>query len=404
MEHNNSSDVVIIGGGIAGVSTLYYLTQCGIKNVWLIEKSAELALGITRHTAGQVMLQMDNEFDILLSQRSLKEIKELENITGINLYKQKTGMLTVAPGVKFPDKLEKWFERQESLNIPTEIWDTPKIRARVPLLNTQDIDFGIYSEQDGVVNADLLVKLYAKLAKARGAKVVTGSEVTNIITRNNKIYGVETNKQEIIRTRIVVNAAGLYAKAIGHWIGLNLPLINSWRFNGFTHLLDPDLDLVPRNMPTVEVLNKEPDKIIYVGPQNNCIDFTIGVFSVEKFGDNASPKLMLEDERYYTEFEARFPRLFDNKSYQNPQGGQFDEKRSNGSPRCSVRHEEYPEDSKPILGPVESIEGYFNNCGWGGLGITHGPIGGMLVANSIAKTKNFPINIEPFLLQRFTRK
>jgi glycine/D-amino acid oxidase-like deaminating enzyme len=58
-------------------------------------------------------------------------------------------------------------------------------------------------------------------------------------------------------------------------------------------------------------------------------------------------------------------------------------------------------DGRPILGAMEGLEGYVNDCGWGGEGIMHSPIGGQLVAEWIhdGKTTTFPI--EPFLLGRF---
>lgn len=398
MSVNNNPDVVIIGGGIAGACTLYYLSKFGIKNVLLIEKANYLAYGITRHTAGQVMLQMDNEFDILLSQYSLDELKQLQELTGINLYKNKTGMLTVSPGVPFSERLQKWFYRQESLGIPTEIWDIKKIQSKVPLLNIHEIDFGIFSKQDGVVDADRLVNTYAKCAQELGAKVNTDVEATNIRIEKNQVVGVETNRG-FISTKIVVNSAGLDARIVGSWIGLDLPLSNTWRFNGFTKQIKSHL--VPEDMPTIEVLHEQSDKTIYMGPQTNGVDFTIGVFPVAQYGNYASPRLMLEEERYSSELEYRFPLLFDNTSYEDPHGGQFDEKRGNGSPRCIVKHEGFPQDSNPILGPVNSVKGYYNNCGWGGLGITHGPIGGKLVAASIAEVTDLPTSLEPFLLKRF---
>jgi len=394
--------VVIVGGGIAGTSTFYYLTRYGIQNVLLLEKEEALGLGITRSTAGQIMLQMGNEFDIVLSQVSVNELVDIQKKNRINLYEKKPGMLTVSPGVPYSKNLQQWYERQSRMGIPTEIWNKDAIMSRVPILHVDDIDKGIFCKEDGMVDANQLVNLYAELAEDSGAEYRLGVEVIGIRTINNRIIGVDTRhegKGEFIAADIIVNAAGLEALFIGQMVHVDLPLSRSWRFNGYTGSLKENI--IPNNMPIVEVLHSDPGKILYIGPQVDSIDYTIGSFPEEKHGDHLTAKIMIEDDACASELSKRLPRLMDEQSYVDPKRGILDLKRCNGSRRCLVKHPNYPDDNSPILGPIKSIEGYYNSCGWGGLGITHGPTGGMLVAASIVGKDDLAIKINPFLLERF---
>jgi len=58
-------------------------------------------------------------------------------------------------------------------------------------------------------------------------------------------------------------------------------------------------------------------------------------------------------------------------------------------------------DGLPILGPVDAVEGYINDCGWGGDGVSHAPAGGQLIAGFVTGTSNLQLNIETFRLRRF---
>jgi glycine/D-amino acid oxidase-like deaminating enzyme len=262
------------------------------------------------------------------------------------------------------------------LDIPVEILSKDEIKARAPILNVEDIEIGLFCEKDGIIDANALVHAYVSLAKMSGAVVETGVRATNIVIHGGKVVGVETTRG-FVSAPVVINAAGIHAREVGAWIGLDLPLANALR-----HIVyNVPIPIVPEDMPMLEVLNPV---VIYIASRGKRPDYTIGTFPTDSFEHKPNLELMLDKH-------------LDDLIYRVPALAMAGVESVIAGIRCATQ------DFFPILGPVDEISGYFNNCGWGGYGITNGPVGGVLVAECIAGKSELDISIEHFVLKRFQK-
>lgn len=365
-----TADVVIIGGGIAGASAAYHLTKNGIRNVQLVEMKS-LGSGTTAYTAGWVMLQETSEIKIRMTQASYEELRTLNEEDSIGF--QIRGSLSVNTSEFSNDQMEKANLRR-SLGVPIDILTTKEIKSMAPILKADDLGIGTYCKDDGLVDAHALLQAYVRRAKSLGARISESVKVLGIKTSDSRVVGVETT-DGFINSPVIVNATGIYAKQIGKLIGLDLPIQNALRHNVYT----APIASVPEGMPLIEVLNPE---VIYLGSSGKRVDYTIGTFDTDSYEHKPNLDLLLE--RHLNDLIYRVPEVAEARIID-----------------CTAGIRSITPDGLPILGPVDGIEGYINDCGWAGNGIMYAPIGGQLVADYIAHKKTTPINIEQFSLSRF---
>jgi sarcosine oxidase subunit beta len=367
-----TASVVIIGGGIIGASTLYYLSQKGHSDIVLLEKGT-LGCGTTAYTAGWVRFQQDSDLGIQMAQISLNEIKRFQQEENIGL--KIKGSITTFMADKVDQELENT-RLLESLDIPVTMMTKEDIKEVAPILNTSDLSMGRYCKEDGVVDANALLLHYVRKGKAFSKNIIVeeGVQVNNIRTDKGKVIAVETS-EGIISTPVVINAAGIYADHVGKSVGLDIPLIKKLGHNIYTEPIDSISD----NMPLLEVLDVET---LYIGSSGKRADYTIGSFKTD--GYDHRPRLDTLLEKYHDILLYRAPALA-----------------QSGIVNCTAGVRAHTHDGLPIIGFVNNLEGYFNNCCYGSEGIIYSPIGGILLAELIAEGKTQTLSLEPFLLERF---
>lgn len=365
-----TADVVIIGGGIIGASTLYHLVINGIHNVILIEKDL-LGSGTTAYTAGWVRLQQSSILGCKMAQLSLKELSEIsieENI-GLNI----KGSIS-AYTFDLAEDENRLSNQLAQLGTYTELLNPNDIGNYAPFINTTGLALGRYCKDDGVVDANALLQFYIKRSKRSGVKILEGIKVKNILIERNTIVGIETTIG-VINTNTIVNASGIYADLVGAWIGLKIPLIKKLGHNIFTE----PIELIPNNMPLIEIIDKTP---LYVGSSEKRADYTLGSFQIDSY--EHKPQLNMVIEKFFDYLYFRAPAL--------AEAGIVD---------CTAGIRANSPDDFPIIGPVDSLRGYINNCCFGSEGIIFAPIGGQIVADYILKGVSEKLPLEPFLLKRF---
>ncbi len=370
-----TASAVIIGGGIIGASTLYYLSLKGISNITLIEKNS-LGSGTTAFTAGWVRYQQDSELGIRIAKICLNEILRINEEENIGL--RIKGSVTAFSADKVHQE-SKNTELLELLGIPVTVMTKQEITEVAPILNTSDLDMGRYCQGDGVVDANAMLYYYIRKSKLLGKNITVqeGVEVVDLIIDKGKVLGVRTT-EEIISTPLVINAAGIYADKVGKLVGLNIPLIKKLGHNIYTEAIDS----IPIDMPLLEILDKD---ILYIGSSGKHADYTIGSFRTEQYEHR--PQLNVVLDKYYDALMHRAPELV-----------------TVGIANCTAGVRAHTPDGLPIIGPANSVDGYFNNCCYGSEGIIFAPIGGMLISEFISDGKSHTLNLDPFLLERFTLK
>jgi len=218
------TDVLIIGGGIAGVSTLYHLTKMGWSNVMLTEK-IELTSGSTWHAAGNLP-HFSNSYNIMkLQQYSIDLYSRLEAETGQPVDHHPTGAVRLAHTQDRMDEFERVVAMGEQAGLSLEMVDNDRLRELYPFLDTTGLKGGMWDPDDGHIDPTSATNAMAAGARAAGATIVRANPVEAIEQQPNGRWKVTTAKG-VIDAGIIVNAAGFRANEVAGMVGHQLPMIS----------------------------------------------------------------------------------------------------------------------------------------------------------------------------------
>ncbi len=218
---NHTADAVVIGGGIMGASVAHFLAKKGAGRVVLVEKRS-LAAVSTGHSAAVVRTFYSNPLTITLAQRSLDMFENDRDMFGGDCGFKRIGYMCVfndrsATSGRHVLALEKAQGVDAREISPTEIQDL------VPPVHVDDLVGAIYEPHSGYVNPTKTTQVLCYSAKEYGLEIHEGTGVIGIELEGNRVAAVKTS-QGTIATRVVVNAAGPWGRAMGLSVGLNYSL------------------------------------------------------------------------------------------------------------------------------------------------------------------------------------
>ncbi|MBL8906635.1 MAG: GcvT family protein [Rhizobiales bacterium] len=247
--------VVVIGGGVVGASVLYHLTKRGWKDVVLIERDV-LTSGSTWHAAGGFHTLNGDPNVAKLQEYTINLYKEIEQISG-----QATGV-HLSGGVMLVSNKDRWdwlkmaHARNRYLGVATELISVKEAKKRFPLLDESQFIGAMWHPLEGHLDPSGTTHAYAKAARVGGAEVIQKCRVTDTVQNPDGSWSVIT-EQGTITAEHVVNAGGLWAREVGRFAGLELPVL------AMAHQY-----LITEEMSEVLAFNKETGKEIV-----HCIDF-----------------------------------------------------------------------------------------------------------------------------------
>ncbi len=216
--------VVIIGGGVMGCSLAYHLCKEGWTDVVLLEK-AELTSGSTWHAAGQITHSVSHYGLAKMAAYGTELYPRLEAETGQSCSWHGCGSLRVAYEDAEVDWLHYTLSVGRGLGHDMEIVGPDRIRALHPFYNLDGVVAALHTPHDGHVDPAGVAFGMAAGARQLGAKVIRQNRVTGLTRKPNGEWIVQTEQGDIA-CEIVVNAGGTYARQIGQWVGLDLPIAN----------------------------------------------------------------------------------------------------------------------------------------------------------------------------------
>ncbi|MFM7432260.1 MAG: FAD-dependent oxidoreductase [Gammaproteobacteria bacterium] len=219
----NQAKVVVIGGGVVGVSVLYHLTKAGWRDVMLIER-AELTSGSTWHAAGGMHTVNGDPNVAKLQQYTINLYRELEQISGQSCGLHITGGLMLAGTPERLDWLKMTVARGRYLGMDLELIDMAETKKRFPLLDEKHFVGAIYDPIEGHVDPYGVTHAYAKSAQLGGAEIVRQNRVVDLKQRADGSWDVITEHGDV-HAEHVVNAGGLWAREVGRMVGLELPIL-----------------------------------------------------------------------------------------------------------------------------------------------------------------------------------
>jgi sarcosine oxidase subunit beta len=217
----NTSDVIIIGGGIIGCATGYYLTKKGFK-VNLLEK-AYLTAGSTGRCIGGIRQQFSTELSIKVAMESMKKFAAMRDELGQDVEFHQGGYLFLAHSAEKQQTYLELIEIQRKMGLDVEYINVEEIEKLVPGINTADLLGGAYCPTDAQANPFLIVDGYAREIRKKG-NVFPHKNVTAIGVENGKVTSVTTQDNETFYAPIVVNAAGPFARDVAHMVNIDLPI------------------------------------------------------------------------------------------------------------------------------------------------------------------------------------
>ena len=365
------SEVVIIGGGIVGVSIAFNLAKQGLKDIIILEKENLPGMGSTAKCIGGIRQQFSSEINIRLSQESVKIFENFaKEMVAKPVYdvrfKQNGYLFLIRNNREIMTRFLDVMRFQEKLNVPIEIWSQTILKEKFPYLNLKDLAFGIYCGKDGTLDPYSFHQEYLRQAKIMGVKLFTEEEAVAVEKDGWKIKKVITAKREI-ETQFVVNAAGPWAKKIGQMAGIDLPLT----LHHQSILITGPLEELPREQP-----------LIFEPGQNGSFYFKTESNQRLLFGGHKKIKIVEDPDRYELINNPEFFPFIAQKAQHRLKFKQEFRVAREGVGLYTVTP-----DNHPILGKVPGLEGFILAVGFSGHGFMHAPAVGKLISELIVCDK-----------------
>jgi glycine oxidase len=228
MSMYQSTDVVIVGGGVTGCSIAYFLRKAGVK-VMLIEReeiaaeSSGAAAGLITQLGGlggpppftALMLESWSLFATL--------IPELEDASGVDIGYRQTGCLRAVLHEDESEQMRKLVPFCQSIGIEMQWLTSQEAWEMTPMLTPQVLG-AAYAPQAGSISAPAMTRAYAGAARNLGAAISEHLQVTGFTTHASRVTGVQTVGGETIACNHLVIAAGSWSRNCGAWLGVDIPV------------------------------------------------------------------------------------------------------------------------------------------------------------------------------------
>ena len=225
---NNTYDVILVGGGVMGSATAYYLLKTDPRlQVAILEMDSTYKKASTPLSDGNIRVQFNIKENIQMSQYGLEVLKhfaeemEVEGIRPDPAFRQQ-GNLFVLDEASREESYDGWV-LQSSLDAIV-YWLTPEdVRREYPLYNLKDCVAGTLGVHDGTMSPLAVLLGYKNKAISLGAKFIQ-AEVIEILRNGNQVAGVRLASGDVLNSPVVMNAAGAWAPKVAKTVSVELPI------------------------------------------------------------------------------------------------------------------------------------------------------------------------------------
>ena len=231
----DAADVVIIGGGIVGCATAYYLAKRGIS-VIVLERGG-VASEQSSRAWGFVRQQGRHDSEVPMAAEASRVWPELGGELQADLEYVRRGILVIAETLGDIARIEDGARVAQRHGLDTRLLNADELRAMLPELNGPWRS-AIYTEGDGHAEPRKVTEAFARAAGRRGAVFLSDTAALGIEITNGRVTGVDTRNRRI-RAGAVLCAAGIGTPAILASVGISLPLQVIRTFVGETHETKP---------------------------------------------------------------------------------------------------------------------------------------------------------------------
>ena len=365
------AEIVIVGGGVIGLSNAYHLAKRGLTDVVVIERGY-LAEGASGRNGGGIRQQWSTEINIRLMQESVELCRRFAVDLGVNVWFRQGGYLFLARSTAEVARLEKNIALQNRCGVPTRMLDPEEARTIVPEINLRGIVGAAYNPSDGILFPWPFLWGYARQAAVLGARIFTQTPVDGLTPVATGGYDVHTPRG-VVRARRVINATGAWSPVLAKLIGVEVP----------THPIRHEICSSEPLKPFLRPMVSELASGLYCS--QSMRGEIVGGVTIPSHGATYDMGSTLEFLATYARRLVRLMPILGDIKILRQWAGPYDQ-----SP-----------DGNPILGAAPGHPDFFLACGFVGHGFMMAPIVGKLYAEMLTGGATHEI-FERYTLDRFT--
>ncbi len=386
-------DVIVIGGGIAGVSTAFHLSERGCR-VAVLERKF-VAAEATGRSSGLVRMHYDLEAESRLAWASFQYFRNWRQRVGGECGFTRTGFVHIASSA-YNEPLRANVAMHQRIGIPSLLVTADDVKRLAPDFVTDDFELAAYEPESGYADPGSTAAALMTAARERGARLIQDCCVSSIKTAGGRVTGVATNRGEFAAP-VIVNAAGAWAAQVGRMADVDLPIDTWWHEVAFIRrppalhfhptVIDESLSMYFRPETGGLTLIGLEDGSQFGEPPDSSADYSSADYSsadcvgADYGGANyVSPGFV---ERAVDRLCRRVPGM------------------DAGSLKTAYRGcDGITPDQRPILDQV-GPDGFYAACGFSGTGFKLGPAVGACMAELILDGAARTVDISAFMLRRF---
>jgi len=368
-------DVVIIGAGVHGLATAYYLgKRFGVRDIALLDKGY-LGSGASGRNTAILRSNYRTPEGVAFYNASLKLYEELSSALGWNVLFSQCGHLTLGHSDSAVAGLRVRAETNQLMGVDSRIIDLDEIATLVPHLDCSDrprypIMAGLYHPPGGIIRHDAVVWGYARACDRMGIEIHPHTEVT-AIESSGRATGQVISTRGAISAGSVVNATAGWASTICKMAGVAMPIVSHPLQACVTEPLKPFLNTVIVSATMHVYLNQTGRGEIVIGAE------------IDPYSSYSMKGTLPTLEQMANSALELFPQLHNIKVLRQWAG------------LCDMTP-----DFAPIIGLAEELDNFYVDIGWGTYGFKAAPAAGRYLAELIA-TGQVPKIIAPFAPSRF---
>ena len=367
-------DVVIVGAGVHGLSTAYYLAQLGVTDVAVLDKGY-VGGGASARSTAIIRANYLTPEGIPFFRESLKLYEDLSRDLDFNLLFSQKGRLDLGHTDSTVYGLRMRAEFNQLFGVDSRLIGPAEIKKLAPALDLREretlpVMAALYHPPGGVLRHDAVVWAYGRGADRQGVEIHPFTEVTGITREDGRVTGVETPAGRVAAGTVVSATAG-WSSTIAAMADLRLPIVTHPLQALVTEPLKPLIDTTISSANLhVYAYQTERGEVVIGGAVDPYPSYS-----------HRSTLHMLEELAVHV--LGLLPDLREAKVMRQWTG------------ICDMTP-----DYSPVMGFVEGLDGFVLNCGWGTWGFKAAPISGKMTAELVA-TGRTPDLIRPFALSRF---
>jgi len=376
-------DVIVIGAGVIGTSVAWHLAAHGARNVLVLERG-QVGEGTSSQSSGILRTHYSVPSNVALARASWSVFERFAEYLGdeeASAGLVKCGYLIAAPEGERLGALRASLDHQRASGIPVSVIDAAEATALLPIARFDDAALIGFEPEAGFADAYLVASAFARGARRRGARLMTGVAVQGLLREGGRVVGVRTAQGDL-HADTVVSAQNIWSAELEAWSGVSMP-VKAERHRVLA------LQGEPAYTPAMPVFKDlgSPGMLYcrsYGGQQMLVSEGTAGEVLAAPDNEQGDVSMDLVAE-IGAQVAERFP-SYDNAGLASSWTGVYD----------------VTPDWNPVLGPVPSLPGLVVAFGFSGHGFKLSPAVGRAIAQTVLGQPT-EVPLAPYSIERFAR-